>query len=244
MWPVDMHGDTKAMNPERASEFLQRLPPGQICEILRPHMTDERMARIEAVLAERLTSLTVVVENLHDPHNGAAALRSAEAVGLQDFHAVESVELLRISRGVTMSCEQWMDLHRHPTVEACYSHLRGQGFEIWASAPGGETSLERVPADRPIALVFGSERPGLTDQALAQADGTFHIEMQGFTGSFNLSVSVALAVYTQAGRMRGALGGKGGLPAERLERLRALWYCLSVKAAGSILARQSKALNE
>ena len=80
--------------------------------------------------------------------------------------------------------------------------------------------------------MFGSEREGLTSGAIADADGTFHIPMHGFTGSFNLSVSVALTVHRTAARVREGLGRQGDLPPERVERLRALWYCLSARAAG------------
>jgi len=102
-------------------------------------------------------------------------------------------------------------------------------------APDGARPLHQVPVDRPLALIFGNERDGLSDAALEGADGTYCLEMHGFTGSFNLSVSAALSVYETAARVRAHLGRDGDLPPERLERLRALWYCLSVKAAGWIL---------
>jgi tRNA (guanosine-2'-O-)-methyltransferase len=203
--------------------------------VLRPHLTGRRRARIEQVLSQRLARLTVVVENLHDPHNGAAAIRSAEAVGLQDFHAVEQREAFRVAGGVTLHCEQWVTLHRHPDTATAYRRLRKQGFRIWAAAPGAPASLDEIPVSEPLALVFGNERDGLTEAAVAGADGTFTIPMHGFTGSFNLSVSVALAVHATARRVRETLGSPGDLSPPRLERLRALWYCLSVRAAGLIL---------
>jgi len=229
--------DADVLTPGSAAELVTRLTPAKVCNVLRSHMTDQRAERIEAVLARRLVCLTVVVENLHDPHNGAAAIRSAEGVGLQDFHAVEQRESFLIARGVTMRCEQWMDIHRHARLQDCYGALRRDGFAVWASAPEGTVPLEELPTDRPLALVFGSERDGLTSEALTEADGSFYVGMHGFTGSFNLSVSVALSVYSQAVRMRAALGRSGDLPAERVEWLRGLWYCLSVQAAGLILER-------
>jgi tRNA (guanosine-2'-O-)-methyltransferase len=223
------------LTPAQAEAYLARLPPDEICEKLRPHLTARRQARIEQVLAQRLTRLTVVVENLHDPHNGAAAIRSAEAIGLQDFHAVEQREAFRVAGGVTLHCEQWVTVHRHPDTPAAYRRLRAQGFVLWAAAPEGAVPFEEIPVDRPLALMFGNERDGLTEGAVSAADGTFAIPMHGFTGSFNLSVSVALATHAVAARVRHALGAPGDLPPGRLERLRALWYCLSVRAAGLIL---------
>lgn len=230
--------DPRSLNQSQAQRYLEQLPSHRICVLLRPHMTDERAARIDAVLARRLTCLTVVVESLHDPHNGAAALRSAEAVGLQGFHAVQDREPFSATKGISLQCEQWMDVHLHGTTEACYAHLRRDGFAVWAAVPDGRVSLEELPDHGRVALVFGNERDGLTPTAVTEADGAFHIPMQGFTGSFNLSVSVALSVYTQAARMRRALGALGDLPTSRVEGLRALWYCLSVRAAGLILDRE------
>jgi tRNA (guanosine-2'-O-)-methyltransferase len=204
---------------------------------LSPHLTDERRERIEQVLGNRLGRLTVVVENLHDPHNGAAAVRSAEAVGLQDFHAICEREPFRMARGITMQCERWMDLHLHGQREDGYRRLRELGFGIYVADPGAGMTVEELPSDRPMALVFGSERDGLTKEAIRESDGGFAIPMHGFTGNFNLSVSVALSVHRVAERVRAWLGRPGDLPSERVERLRALWYGLSVRAAEQILRR-------
>ncbi len=230
--------DPQSLTQDQAKGYVERMSSGRICELLRPHMTADRVARIDAVLAQRLLCLTVVVENLHDPHNGAAALRSSEAVGLQSFHAIADREPFSVAKGISLQCEQWMDMHLHHTTQDGYEALRADGYQIWAAAPGQSVSLEELPSKGRVALVFGNERDGLTPEALAAADGAFSIPMHGFTGSFNLSVSAALAVYTQAARMRRALGASGDLPAHRVEGLRALWYCLSVRAAGLILDRE------
>lgn len=231
--------DPKPLNKAQAARYVERLTPARIGQVLRPHMTAERVARIDEVLARRLARLTVVVENLHDPHNGAAALRSAEAVGLQTFHAIQQREPFSVAKGISLQCDQWMDMYLHDTTEGCYAALRDHGYRIWAAVPVGNVHLEDLPCEGSVALVFGNERDGLSDRALEGVDGTFTIPMHGFTGSFNLSVSVSLAVYTQAARMRRSLGAPGDLSAARVEGLRALWYCLSVRAAGLILDRES-----
>jgi tRNA (guanosine-2'-O-)-methyltransferase len=232
--------EPRSLKQAEAKRYLDRLSPTRICQLLGPHMTDDRAARIDEVLSRRLLRLTVVVENLHDPHNGAAAIRSAEGVGLQNFHAVEANEPFAVAKGISLQCEQWMDLHLHSTTEACYTALRADGFQIWAAAPNSGTSLEELPTEKSVALVFGNERDGLTAEAQETADGVFSIPMHGFTGNFNLSVSAALSVYVQAERMRRALGAPGDLPADRVEGLRALWYCLSVRAGRLILDQELK----
>lgn len=229
--------EPQPLTPDQARAYLDRIPPETICELLRPHLTDARAERIERVLGRRLARLTAVVENLHDPHNGAAAIRSVEAVGLQDFHTISAWEPFSAVGRITLRADQWIDLHDHPSTREAYAALRAAGFAIWAAAPGGDVTLETIPIDAPLALVFGNERNGLTEEALTDADGRFVIPMQGFTGSFNLSVSAALSVYITAARVRAQLGRSGDLPPARQAALRAQWYCQSVRAARPILDR-------
>jgi tRNA (guanosine-2'-O-)-methyltransferase len=212
-----------------------------VVEALREFLSEARAARIEAVLAQRLSGLTVVIENLHDPHNGAAALRSVEGFGLCELHVVEAAEPFRFSSKVTQGCEKWVAIHRYPTFAACAGALHARGFGLWAAlppAPGTPTvDVGSLDVGRPVALVFGNEHAGLTPEAAALCDGRFSIPMAGMTGSFNLSVSVALSVFDCARRRRALLGGGDLSDAERAE-LRARWYRLSVDAADAILARR------
>src|SRR3954447_971272 len=92
--------------------------PAAVCATLAPLLLEDRRARIDAAAAARLGGLRVVIENLHDPHNGAAVLRSAEAVGVQRVDVIESVERFRFSSVVTQGCEKWLDVVRHPTLAA------------------------------------------------------------------------------------------------------------------------------
>jgi tRNA (guanosine-2'-O-)-methyltransferase len=208
-------------------------------DILGPFLSDGRKARIEAALAQRLAGLTVVLENLHDPHNGAAALRSVEGFGLTTLHVVEQAEPFRFSSKVSQGCEKWVDIRRHADFAACAGRLHDAGFALYAALPPGGATLDLDDLDlaRPTALVFGNEHAGLTPGALAACDGSFTIPMQGFTASFNLSVSVALAVFACSRRRRRALGGRGDLDEAEIVRLRSRWYTLSVDAAELILAR-------
>jgi tRNA (guanosine-2'-O-)-methyltransferase len=211
-----------------------------VVEALRPFVSAARQARIEAVLAARLGGLTVVIENLHDPHNGAAALRSVEGFGLCELHVVEAAEPFRFSSKVTQGCEKWVAIRRHPTFAACAAALHARGFGLWAALPptAGRPTVEvgAIDVARPTALVFGNEHAGLTPEAAALCDGRFSIPMTGMTGSFNLSVSVALSVFDCARRRRALLGG-GDLDAPARDALRAEWYRLSVDAAEAILRR-------
>jgi tRNA (guanosine-2'-O-)-methyltransferase len=220
--------------------WLDTTPPDTIIEALAPFLTEERKTRIEEVLAQRLAGLTVILENLHDSHNGAAALRSVEGFGLAELHVVEQAEPFRFSSKVTQGCEKWVSRIRHKTFAECADELHRRGFQLVAALPGAETALDAIDVSRPTALVFGNEHAGLTGVAQAACDGSFAIPMAGFTQSFNLSVSVAISLYDAARRRRQVLGSSTDLPAEEVARLRARWYALSMdlRSAHAIVERE------
>jgi tRNA (guanosine-2'-O-)-methyltransferase len=219
------------------------IPPGtspdDVLEALSPQLTEERKARIDDVLARRLASLTVVLENLHDPHNGAAALRSVEGFGLTDLHVVESNEPFRFAHSVPIGCDKWVALTKHKTFAACADLLHARGFRLYAAVPGAQMTLSDIDVSQPAALVFGNEHDGLSAEAQAACDATFSIPMTGFTQSFNLSVSVSLGVYETARRRRAFLAADGDLPEQERARLRAEWYALSMdrRAATGLVSR-------
>lgn len=222
--------------------WLERERPVDVIEALSPWVGDERRARLDHVLGQRLGGLAVVVENLHDPHNGAAAIRSLEAHGVQALHVVEAAEPFRFSPRVTQGCDKWIDVVHHATFADGARALRARGLTLYAAVPGARLALEEIDVSRPTALCFGNEHAGLTPEAIAACDDTFGLGMNGFTESFNLSVSVALAVRDCARRRRAAVGPTDLDEAERL-RLRARWLALSLdaRAAQGIVERWHEA---
>jgi tRNA (guanosine-2'-O-)-methyltransferase len=218
-------------------ELVQRHGAARVTELLGPMLTEERIARIEQVLDARLSSVTVALENLYDPHNGAAAIRSIEGLGLTALHVIEGTGPFRFSHEVTIGCDKWVAVRRYPDVPACAAALRAAGMTLIALDPDARQDVDTVAVDRPLALLFGNEHDGLSDAALAACDGRVALPMHGFTRSFNLSVSVALATARIAERRRTWLGCAGDLGDEERAILRARWYVLSIKAAGPILDR-------
>jgi tRNA (guanosine-2'-O-)-methyltransferase len=211
-----------------AFDWVDMHEPALVIAALEDQVTAERKARIDAVLDGRLSGLTVVLENLHDPHNGAAAIRSLEGFGIGHLHVVESREPFRFSSTVTQGCEKWIQVHKHPDVAGCADQLRGQGMKLYAAVLGGQLALEDLDVKTPAALVFGNEHDGLSPEAIAACDATFTIPMTGFTQSFNLSVSVAVSAHDAARRRRQGLGSPGDLDDQERARLRARWYALSM----------------
>src|SRR5450432_4736944 len=109
------------------SDELSSTNPAIVCAALSPLLLDERRARIDAAVASRLAGLRVVIENLHDPHNGAAVLRSAEGFGIQRIDVIDGTKPFRFSSTVTQGCEKWLDVVRHRTLAAALATFRADG---------------------------------------------------------------------------------------------------------------------
>jgi tRNA (guanosine-2'-O-)-methyltransferase len=218
---------------------LSDVSPDDVCEALAPLLVDGRRERIDAVVASRLGGLHVLIENLHDPHNGAAVLRSAESFGIQTVHVVEAVEPFRFSSTVTQGCEKWLDIVRHPDFSRAARTLRSQGVALYAAVPEATTPLEALDFSRPAAIMVGNEHAGLTELAQREADVCFTIPMAGMTRSLNLSVATAICAEHAARARRKTLGDgrTGDLSPEACRRLRARFYVESVRGAEEVVAR-------
>jgi tRNA (guanosine-2'-O-)-methyltransferase len=209
-----------------------------VIEAVTPMLEDARIATLEAGLDSKLQSLTVVLENLYDPHNGAAALRSSEAFGLCELHTVDGATgAFQAAPDVSVGTQKWIDLHSHSSAGDCAAELRGRGFVLCATVPGATMELEEIPMDQPVALWFGNEREGLSVEAQELCDHRVSIGMQGFCQSFNLSVSVGIFVHRLAAKRRQILGRPGDLDPERMALLRARWRATGIRGLSHILER-------
>ena len=219
------------------SRIIERHGPDAVCAALAPLLTAERIARIDEVLAARLGSVVTVVEDTYDPRNAAATIRTTEAIGLGELHVIELEDRFSASGGVTRGAHKWIELHRWKSAEAAIAGLRGRGFRIYATLPGAPHTIDDVDVTTPIAVAFGNEHDGLTRSAIDACDGALGVPMYGFTESFNLSVTVALAMTRVAARRRAAIGSTGDLDDVRRRELRARWFALKIRGAIGILER-------
>ena len=175
---------------------------------LESFVTPQRRAKIDAVLAQRTRYLTVVAEDFHDPHNASALLRTCESLGIQDVHVVENYNTFKARVGAASGSTKWVTLHHYgeahqDNTRACYEKLRSQGYLLVATSPhAGAVPPEVVPLDQKLAIILGSERDGVSEQALATADLQLKIPMVGFVESLNVSVSAAVCLYTLTRRLR------------------------------------------
>jgi tRNA (guanosine-2'-O-)-methyltransferase len=161
--------------------------------------TARRQARIRSVLARRQPDLTVVLENIHDPHNVSAILRTCDAVGVLAAHVVYTVEELpagAFSRETSASAAKWVSVVQHQSIAACYDHLREAGFAIAATALcDGAKPLFEWEFTKPVAVVLGNEMRGISNEARELADGVLAIPMVGMVQSLNVSVAAAVCLY-------------------------------------------------
>jgi tRNA (guanosine-2'-O-)-methyltransferase len=169
--------------------------------------TDRRLQKIRRVLRHRQPDLTVVLENIHDPHNVSAILRSADAVGIVEVHLMYTTEEFpKVGRKSSASASKWVERRKWRSVQECYSDLRQQGFKIYASQLDSDSlCLFDLDLENKIALVFGNEHRGVSVEAAALADARFIIPMYGMIESLNVSVACAVSLY-EALRQRVARG--------------------------------------
>ena len=192
----------------------------------RMERTERRLQKIKRVLGGRQPDVAVVLENIHDPHNVSAVFRTCDAVGVMRVELVYSVEQFpRIGKKSSSSANKWVAQRRHRSVEECYATLREEGFSIWATRLGsGSVPLFGLDLTKAVALVFGNEHRGVSDQAAKLADGTFEIPMRGMIQSLNESVACAVSLYELL-RQRLASGtcGKPKLSAREFDALYERW---------------------
>jgi tRNA (guanosine-2'-O-)-methyltransferase len=218
-------------------KLIDRHGPYRICEALAPMLSADRIARIQSVLASRLTSVAAAVEDTYDPHNAAATIRTCESLGLQDLHVVEKSERFSASKGVTRGAHQWIQLHRWATASGAAAALHAQGFRVYATRPDASVSIEEVDVTTPLVVLFGNEHAGVSGTALSVCDGALAVPMFGFTESYNLSVTVALAMSRVAARRRAYIRSNGDLDEARRSHLRARWYALGIRSVEQVIER-------
>ncbi|MGB1670138.1 MAG: TrmH family RNA methyltransferase [Flavobacteriales bacterium] len=207
-------------------------------DLLSSYLTDARMQRFAEVLGQRTNWVTAVTEDLFDPHNISAVLRSCDGFGIQSAHIIEVNNPYRVSPGVAKGAAKWLDIERHTDTTHALRDLKSRGFAICCTTPHtDDTTPEELPLDRPVALVFGSEGPGITDAARAEADHFVRIPMYGFTESFNISVAAALTLQTVTRRVRASNDIDWRIPESDHPRILGDWASRTVKDAPGLLER-------
>lgn len=200
----------------------------KLLEALYQIITPEKVEKFERIASERTRHLTVVVENLYQEHNASAVIRSCDCFGVQDIHIIEKNNKFTVNRDIALGAGQWIT-HNHytdplyPTTK-CIQSLKDKGYKIAATTPHTDAyTINDLPIDEPLAILFGTEQTGLSEKALDSADYFVKIPMVGFTESFNISVSAALTMNTIRTRLEEQSDFEWKLPKEEQTNLKIEW---------------------
>lgn len=202
----------------------------RIIGLLEGMVTERRRERLLEVVNSRLSSVQVLFDAPHDPHNGAAVVRSCEAFGVQHVNVVERREPFLLATSVSRGCEKWVDLRRYPTAAAGAARLLSEGFELVGAAADGELAPAELAAIPKLAIVLGNERDGIGAELEAACSRRVRVPMRGFVESLNVSVTAAILLSSAT------TGRPGDLSHADRRRLYARGLYLSVERAEEILA--------
>ena len=220
-------GGFDVTSDETTALFAQLVEEGVLTEadsVFWELLTPQRARRLVEVLKRRTRYITVVLEAVDDGHNQAAVLRSADAFGVQEVSIVEGRASFSPSEGVSKGAHKWLTIRKHPDIHAAVRFLREQGYRIWASRlDDNAVPLEAVDLSQPAAFLFGNEHAGLSEEALALADGSFIVPMVGFVQSLNISVAAAITLYTVTRRAREVAGDRYPLTTEEQRAVLQTW---------------------
>ncbi len=171
-------------------------------------MTEERIKRLTEVINKRQPGLTIVLENVHDPHNISAVMRTADAVGVQDIYILNTSIDNHKKWGTksSSSAAKWLTIHQYTDAAACFKELREKYEKIYTTHLEKEAvNLYDIDFTGSVALVFGNEHSGVSEETIARADGNFIIPQVGIIKSLNISVACAVSLY-EAYRQKAAAG--------------------------------------
>lgn len=212
---------------------------GERTRYLAEFMMPERREALARALDNRTDYMTVMTENMFHPQNASAIVRHCEAFGVQNIHTVESLCAFNPNLNIVRGTDKWIDINRHATTAEALGALKAQGYRIVATTPHRESCTpETLDVCRGrFAVVFGTEKQGISDEVVAAADDFLRIPMCGLVESLNVSASAAILIYILSQRMRREVG-EWQLSAERHAELLYRWYRASVKDADALLARE------
>jgi tRNA (guanosine-2'-O-)-methyltransferase len=177
--------------PERIP-WPARLSVEQVIEAFEPLVTEQRRLRLTSVVDARIGNVTLLMDAPHDPHNGAAVVRTSEAFGLPEIHVVPRAEEVLMAKRVARGAEHWVDVTIHEQPALAVASLKAQGFTLVATHPEGSLVPEELSQIPKLALLLGNEHDGLREEIARAADASVRIPMRGFVESLNVSVAAAV----------------------------------------------------
>lgn len=181
-------------------------PMESLFEFLQSFLSPERKALFDKLILERTQHMQVVLEDLYQPHNISAVLRSSDCFGVHKVHIIEKKHSFAVKKKVSLGSSKWLDIQRYHGENAtldCIRTLKQQGVRIVATTPHiRDQYIRNFDISTPFALVFGTEIDGISQEVMEEADEFVKIPMHGFTESFNISVAAAISLYDLSQRLR------------------------------------------
>ena len=209
----------------------------KILDHLQEYLTPRRKALFEKVLAQRTDHLTVVAQDVYQLHNTSAVVRSCDVFGIQNIHVIEEKIPRRIDKEIAMGAQKWVDINRYNSAKDCLKKLRAKGYQIVATSPHDDSQLlEDFDISKASALFFGTERDGLSEEIMDEADVTIKIPMVGFTESLNISVSAAIILQSLTTKLRNS-DLKWEFSEEEKDQIRMDWTKKTIKNSEEIIKR-------
>lgn len=173
----------------------------ELVEYLSQFVTENKKQKIDEVLEKRTRHLTIAIEDIYQPQNASAVVRTCDCFGIQDIHIIENLNRYKLNPDVTLGSSKWIDIVKYNKKNqnntlACIEKLKNNGYQIIATTPHyEEVFLNDLQLDKKIALFFGNEKEGLSKDVIEKADGFMKIPMTGFTESLNISVCAAISIH-------------------------------------------------
>jgi tRNA (guanosine-2'-O-)-methyltransferase len=207
----------------------------KLIQYLSEFVTPERLTLFNKILSLRTNYLTVVLEDIYQAQNASAAVRTADCFGIQNVHVIENKHIFNFHPDVVRGASNWVTVNRYNRTEMntpeAIARLRGEGYRIVVATPHNhDVDLEEFDLTKgKAAIVFGCERPGLTDIAMNEADEYMKIPMVGFTESLNVSVSVAVTLHHLTHQLRNHSSIDWHLTGSEKQKVMLDWLRQSIK---------------
>lgn len=212
-----------------------------LLEYLSQFISEKRANLFEEILDQRTKHFAIALEDIFQPHNANAVIRSADCFGIQDIYTIETINTFEASRGVSKGAIKWVEITSIDNFEDAFATLKEKGYQIVATSPHtGDCNLEDFDVTKKSVFFFGAEKRGISEKTKAVADVFLKIPMQGFTESLNISVSAAIIMQRLTQKMRET----PGLNWQLTEEERAYLYLEWVKKSVSRIEKHIKVFNK
>ena len=187
-------------------------------------LTDRRIGLLKDLASKRSRHFAMVLEDLYDPHNISAVIRTSEVFGFQDVHIIEEENPFRIAKSILKGSFKWMNLFRYKKRQTAMDHLKSKGYQIAVASTNTDKTIDQLDLSKPTAFYLGAEKRGNHPETLEQADVHFILPQYGLTESMNVSVAAGVLMTHLEIKMRQDGREKYCLNEDEQQEILLEWY--------------------